>query len=165
MSDAQSKPILGARGAHAIYCDDIRTETSGKITIVGAYGSELMVEEFPALLPQLAIYLTIWTPTANPFKSLVPRVYMDDEVLHEDPHNTERMEKAFQRESEKQREKRGNRSKHSRFEARQILRFVPFPFEKEGILRVLVETEAEILSAGAVVIAKAPQDKSEESPA
>jgi hypothetical protein len=40
---------------HAIFCDDIRVETSGKLLVIGAYTSDLIARSLPTDLT-----LTIW---------------------------------------------------------------------------------------------------------
>lgn len=41
-------------GGSAIFCDDIRDEVGGKVTLVGTYGSDMIVgSEAPIALPQL----------------------------------------------------------------------------------------------------------------
>lgn len=50
-----------------IFCDDIRQEVSGKITLVGAYADEMTVfGEAPLVLPQLKALIVCRFPPANP---------------------------------------------------------------------------------------------------
>jgi hypothetical protein len=38
---------------HTLFCDDIRFETSGKISLIGVYSADMFVKELPCVLPQL----------------------------------------------------------------------------------------------------------------
>ena len=51
-----------------VYCDDIRHEVSGKITLVGAYAGEITIfGEAPLILPQLkALVVCRFPPEAHP---------------------------------------------------------------------------------------------------
>lgn len=63
----------------AIFCDDIRQEIGGKLSFMGCYQGELIVQMAPVALPKLCLYATIWTPKDRPFKSLTLRVVQDDD--------------------------------------------------------------------------------------
>lgn len=58
------------RYAHVIFCDDIRHEAGGKVTLVGAYGDALMVPYFPITLPKLCARLDIVSPSVQPLESV-----------------------------------------------------------------------------------------------
>lgn len=65
----------------AVYADDLRQEVDGKVTIVGAYQSEMIFQQLPAVLPKLGILLTAYTPAEKPFKKLVFEIYKDEELI------------------------------------------------------------------------------------
>jgi hypothetical protein len=48
----------------AIFCDDIREETGGKISLVGCYGPDMRFEgvPFPLVYPKIGIYVTARLP-------------------------------------------------------------------------------------------------------
>lgn len=73
------------RHLETIFCDDVRTEASGKRIYIGVYGSHLLVDEFPARLQQLCIVVTAVTPVDEPFEKLIFRVTERDDspVLYE----------------------------------------------------------------------------------
>jgi len=49
-----------APGGHAIFCDDLREEVGGKNSLIGVYGSDLMINATPpVMLPQLSCVATI----------------------------------------------------------------------------------------------------------
>ena len=74
--------IQNARYLHSIYCDDVRREINGKITLVGTYPGGLTFNQpAPAILPKLCIVLTAQTPIENLFERLEFRVLLDDVVV------------------------------------------------------------------------------------
>lgn len=42
---------------HTIFCDDIRQEITGKITLVGVYSSVMFVAEMPTVLPKFCCWV------------------------------------------------------------------------------------------------------------
>lgn len=40
---------------HAIFCDDVRQETTGKMLYIGVYSGELISPAYPVILPKLAV--------------------------------------------------------------------------------------------------------------
>lgn len=69
------------RSAVALFCDDIREETSRKHCYIGVYGTAMFVESFPAKLPKLCAVLTVSFKLAEPMKSLQFVVMHDDRVI------------------------------------------------------------------------------------
>lgn len=62
------------RRVEVIYCDDIREETGNKVSYMGIYGGELMVDSLPTVLPKLCAAVKVVTSTREPFQSLRIRV-------------------------------------------------------------------------------------------
>ncbi|WP_095058063.1 hypothetical protein [Pseudomonas sp. Irchel s3f7] len=58
------------RYVHSTYCDDIRQEVGGKITLVGIYAGQCLVPEIPCSLPKLCLVLNISATRAAPVTSL-----------------------------------------------------------------------------------------------
>lgn len=50
-----------SRYLHATFCDDIRHEIGGKISLVGCYSDKLLVSEFPQRLPKLCAQVLLAT--------------------------------------------------------------------------------------------------------
>lgn len=155
-------PVVRRRGAFTTFCDDVRHEINGKLLIIGAYGELLQVEEFPAFLPQLAIYTCIWTPIDQPFKKLITRIFYNDDVIHEDRADADLMLSNFEKNKSALMEKALKVGAHDyaqpRLDVRRTVRFVPFALEKEGVLRVRVETDSEVMPAGGLIIRSAPKE-------
>ncbi len=75
----------GARFLHTIYCDDVRHEIGGKVSLIGCYSSDLIVSRraFPIVLPKLCAQVHVVTPIDEPFGELTLRAYLNDELLAE----------------------------------------------------------------------------------
>ena len=71
------------RFAVALFCDDIRLEIGGKLTLVGVYNADMYLSELPAFIPKLSIWLQVSTPVEQPFKTLTIRVARGDELMLE----------------------------------------------------------------------------------
>ncbi len=69
------------RSAHAVFCDDIRHEVSGKYTLSGVYGETLLASSFPLVLPKLCLMLYTLTPMPWPLQRLQFQVFLGDKAL------------------------------------------------------------------------------------
>lgn len=144
-----SLPDRNERGAFSIYCDDVRGESTGKTTIVGVYGEELIVGEFPALLPTFFILTTVWTKQSRPFEKLIFRILMDDKVLSEDEFDIRDARRQLMESVNVRPVADGSGLRHT---VKRIAKFSPFVLENESILRVRVETEDGELRTSALKI-------------
>ncbi|WP_145306133.1 MULTISPECIES: hypothetical protein [unclassified Pseudomonas] len=71
------------RYAHATYCDDIRQEVGGKITLVGIYSGQCLVPMIPCTLPKLCLALYVSASRSKPVSSLsVSGVFAGTEVVN-----------------------------------------------------------------------------------
>jgi len=64
-----------------IFCDDIRQEVGGKLSLMGVYNTVMYVQQFPATLPKLWIMATYIAAQDKPPKSLKFRVFRNNEPL------------------------------------------------------------------------------------
>ncbi|CAH1208832.1 conserved hypothetical protein [Candidatus Nitrotoga sp. BS] len=64
----------------AIFCDDIRQEVGNKLSFMGCYQGELVVQMAPITLPKLCVFASILTPKERPLKSLTLRVVQDVDI-------------------------------------------------------------------------------------
>jgi hypothetical protein len=62
------------RWVHAIWWHDIRQEVGNKPSFMGVYTGSLVVPSLPAVLPRLAVWVNVWTPKAQRFKTLNVRI-------------------------------------------------------------------------------------------
>jgi|JI7StandDraft_1071085.scaffolds.fasta_scaffold351552_1 hypothetical protein len=114
------------------YCDDIRYEVDGKTTLVGVYGTDLLVPSFPATLPKLCIRASAVTPLARPFESLRWIFTLNDDVLFERDFLASAAVPADDAALN------GGTFGMHRVEGV----FSPFELREPGLLRVVVETES-----------------------
>lgn len=71
--------------AHVTYCDDIRQEVGGKITLVGIYAGQCLVPMIPCALPKLCVVINIAATRADPITSaVVTGAYAGSEVFSMD---------------------------------------------------------------------------------
>lgn len=75
--------MADARFVDCIYCDDIRNEVGNKLTLVGCYGADLVIERAPVTLPKLCVLTKIFTPANQPFERLTLRVVVGEMLLAE----------------------------------------------------------------------------------
>lgn len=67
----------------AIYCDDIRQEVGNKLSYLGVYGPNLIVQSFPTTLVKLCCVFNVRVPLSAAPKHVVFRLYRDEEILFE----------------------------------------------------------------------------------
>jgi len=149
------------RFLHALYCDDIREEKTNKLTLVGVYSADLYVSEFPAVLPKLAIFVTLATPVEEPFRQLEIKLKLDDEVIANISTSQEELKKGIGAIAEvaasPSAPEPNDVTGSKRFtELRSILVLSPFTIVKECILRVIATTESGDLRCPALRISLTP---------
>jgi hypothetical protein len=69
------------RFVHAIFCEDIRQEMGGKVSLMGCFQGDLLVPFLPVALPKLCVFVTVSTPVKRPLKALKIRIMQDDVEL------------------------------------------------------------------------------------
>lgn len=65
------------------YCDDVRQEMGNKFSLMGCYGSELVVSSFPIVLPKFGALARAVTPIDLPFKKLTFRLFFESNLIAE----------------------------------------------------------------------------------
>jgi hypothetical protein len=75
MTDESPRILVG------IFCDDIRNEIGNKLTLVGCYGADMLLSQFPALLPKVGVHVRIYTPIKRPVQQLSLQLTFRGEVL------------------------------------------------------------------------------------
>jgi hypothetical protein len=70
------KPFLST-----IYCDDIRQEVGGKLSLMGVYNGVMYVQQFPVTLAKFWVVATFVASKDESPKSLKFRVFKNDEPL------------------------------------------------------------------------------------
>lgn len=137
------------RYAHAIYCDDIRNEIGGKMTLVGIYSGQLLAAAVPCTLPKLCLVLTLSTAKDEPFKSIsITGKFSENEVF--------RMELA-EEQIEEIRAQAGPPKPDARHYSMQLMAILsPFQLEHAGKLSLEVLADGERLECAGLEMAEAP---------
>lgn len=76
---------MNERQIYVIYCDDIRVEMGNKQSLMGVYNTELVVPQLPITLPKLAVCVRVFTPSDRPFKEVIIKAMLNDQVIGEAP--------------------------------------------------------------------------------
>lgn len=66
---------------HTVYCDDIRFEQNGKVSIIGTFGGAVLLPAYPATLPKLGIVVSVIVPLDVHLKQVRTVVCLGDEEL------------------------------------------------------------------------------------
>lgn len=133
----------------ATFCDDIRHETGNKLSLMGCYQGELFVTAMPSTLSKLCVYASAWTLKEKPFKALMFRIVLNDEI------EVARVEIASKdlAGSGKIRDPGATRKKVSA-----AMMFSPFVIEKPGSLRVTAMSEdGELVGSRLLIKLGAPE--------
>lgn len=114
------------------FCDDIRHEVGNKMSLIGCYQGELIVQSAPTALPKLCALITATAPKGKPFKSLTIRVVKDDAELA----RLEIPETGLSEVAQNNVDAAATRKSIST-----AMMFAPFVIEKPTVLQVLATTE------------------------
>lgn len=71
------------RTLQTIFCDDIRHETSGKLTLVGVYSDSLVVSTLPATLPRLCLVARLLSPRNEALSAVKLRIFKGEALFQE----------------------------------------------------------------------------------
>ncbi len=152
-------PVVCARAANAIFCDDVRLEESGKLLVIGMYADEMGVPSFPLQLPVFTMLISASTPADRPFERLAVKVYMGREEIASLDAPSEAVSQLVSAGTARS----GNRPTapappggYVTNRWRVSLRIAPFIVAEPGVLRVRVVTEAEEIPAGGLKILQVP---------
>ena len=67
----------------ATFCDDVRQEVGNKLSYLGVYGPNLIVQSYPTTLVKLCCVMSVRLPAGAAPKQVVFRLLKDDETLYE----------------------------------------------------------------------------------
>jgi hypothetical protein len=68
----------------AIYCDDIRSELGGKVSLMGVYSGDMFFRELPGVLPKLCAHVLLRLPFSRPPKQQIRiSLVMDGKAIAE----------------------------------------------------------------------------------
>jgi hypothetical protein len=145
--------MTGDRYVNVIYCDDIRHEIGNKLSFIGVYAGELLVQSFPVTLPKLCLFVSISTPSERPFQQLRLRILKDEEVLLESEIAQEQVLAAVAAAKMQALQRSGD---DPRLTAHLELVATPLSFTAPARIRVRVTTESEELKGRALRVMQQP---------
>lgn len=121
--------------AIAYICDDIRLEINGKPFIIGLYPNNMTFESLPAVLPQIAVWVTIISDIKTPLKKFTVSVTFpgNKEISADYDMPDTAITNSF--------------PDATRFEASVTVPVRPFVVSEPGILTVLVKYDGGVLLA------------------
>ena len=125
------------RQVHTVFCDDIRQEIGGKVSLIGVYSGKMLVSSFPAVLPKVCLVLSVVTPASDPFRALNIRITRDEELITE----MKLEEKDFTSSVEAASDMPEDQKKDRILLFQPMFVFSPFKVDGPCILRVRVGTE------------------------
>ncbi len=65
----------------ALFCDDVRSEVGNKLSLMGVYGQDLLLQEFPATLPKLCAVMLLDVPAGTEAREAVFVLKRGDEIV------------------------------------------------------------------------------------
>lgn len=130
---------LNAPYLHVVYCDDVRSEIGGKITLVGIYNSDLQVPTAPVALPKLCVVSTFVVPIDMDVTQLTFKLKKDDIEIGK--FETDIPEK-----------RPTSHPLYTRWTYSNITTLSPFPIEGPGTLRAVVESNLGTFFGGGIRI-------------
>lgn len=135
-----------------LFCDDIRHETSGKLTLVGVYSDALIVPELPATLPRLCLVARLIAPLAQPPRLVTLRVFKDDQLVQEVAARKEDLTDMLRAAAHYPAQTRSERVQIVQF----LVEFSPFQLDRPGLLRVHAETDQGRLEGAPLQVSTTP---------
>lgn len=77
MHSTNQEVKMTERSIASVFCDDIRHEEGGKISLIGVYTADMLVSQLPITLPKLCIWTNVMTVGAAPFEKLTIRLVQE----------------------------------------------------------------------------------------
>jgi hypothetical protein len=75
---------MKTKSLRAIYCDDIRNEVGGKVSLMGVYSGDMIIPSFPTTMAKFCAQITLQFPrNAPPKQGVVLRLLSGEAVLAE----------------------------------------------------------------------------------
>ena len=77
----KKRELLAWRLVVGQFCDDVRFEVGHKLSLIGCYGDEMIVQSFPATLPKLAVQAKAITTMQDPFERLTFKLNLQSDTV------------------------------------------------------------------------------------
>jgi hypothetical protein len=145
---ARSKKIY----TDVLFCDNVRSEVGNKISMMGIYAQELVLQEFPAIMPTFGFFVTVATDDLTLFDGMEIAVSTDgvEEIIPISPATIEKAKAAILQSKKSSKEK--PEFLQYRFSAN--LMISPLKIAGEGNIVVSVKTVAGEFMAGSLAVKK-----------
>lgn len=69
---------MSNRSVHCVFCDDIRHEVGGKVSLMGCYNYQMIFDKLPITLPKLSVGFWLNTAFDHPLEKLTIILQRDD---------------------------------------------------------------------------------------
>lgn len=127
---------------NAVFCDDVRREEGGKVSLMGIYQSTLTVTGtiLPIVLPKICILVEARSPSDQRPKKLVVRVMLDEDELARGDFTEEQLQAD------------PPHGPHAYTTHGLVFQLQPFAIAKNGILRVRADVDDEEILVGGINI-------------
>lgn len=134
--------------AVAIFCEDIRQELTGQVTLVGIMPDTIRISQIPTLVPRLSVYVRVHiTVPEQPNEISAKLVGANSAPFPPLNWKKDAIEKAFT-------DLRAKKVPFAGFVARSSAAL--FPIHQEGLLSVIVSIDGKEYTAGAINIITSP---------
>ncbi len=128
----------------AQFCDDARQEIGNKLSLMGCYTGEMILQKIPAALPKLCAYVTAITPKEKPFQMLTFRATLNGDLLGEMAIPPEQLLIDAHTPS--------SNPEANRLMANVVMAFTPLVVTKACTLKIEAETEEGTVHVGSLFI-------------
>lgn len=152
---------------HTIFCDDIREEIGGKVTLVGVYALYMYLAEIPCVIPKICLSIEYREEIFNAdpilFKVIFEEIDDSVKIAPEAPRKKMGSENVLV-EMPMQIPPDAVRPKPKDFMMRQSrlnLHISPFAIQSRGLLKVRAYRRDEEIRLGALIVDRAPQQEAE----
>ena len=131
-----------------IYCDDVRSEIGNKLSFMGIYGPNILLNEFPAILSKLCAVMSLHMPAETQAETVTFFLYKDDEEVGRSTAHIADVRKAATQLREFDDERR--------LTIRFIAQMAPLQLEGPCRLKARAEVDGETIKGGSLVVEKTP---------
>ena len=120
------------------YCDDVRQEIGNKLSLMGCYSNDLVVQTMPTILPKLCAVIHIIIPRDEPFSKLTIRAVLNEDTTLAELEIPDEVLSKSQAAIRDDGDARG-------VLINAIMTFTPLPVAEEGNLKVFAEGDDKTL--------------------
>lgn len=140
--------VMNGVQVDTIFCDDVRQESGNKLSYMGIYGGNLLLERFPVVLPKLCAVISLRLPVETQSRSVTFRLAMGGQDLGK---GTASLADAL-----RGAEMSGSVDDAGRLLMRFIAQVAPLVLEAPCKLRARVEIDDQALEAGSLIVEASP---------